>query len=163
MQGSRQSANGKLQEFLNSTNKTLDQTLMAMKIGATHHDITVSIAGTKVSNSNGRVDKNMMNVWAGIPQYTVTNEFVMKSFNTDGATMYKLCSGYKLDEKTELNANYLIFQGAKNTSAKDEGVVELTVSYKPIKNLLLSGVVLFDNKKDSDSNTLIKTTVEYRF
>ncbi len=161
IQGSKQSANGKLSDDLKSRGKTLEQEYVGVKLGATNNDLSGYLAATFVNDSNGKMDKNMMNVWAGIPQYTVVNEFVMKSFNTDGAKMYKAQVGYKFSSKTEATASYLYFDGLSKINVKDEGIAEFVLSTK-LNGFSLNGVVEIHNV-DSSSDTIFKSTLEYHF
>ncbi|HRF58076.1 MAG TPA: hypothetical protein PLV58_11830, partial [Campylobacterales bacterium] len=158
IQGVKQNANGALQENLNQRDKTLNQHYAAIKAEITHKEATASVAATKISDSKGRLDKNMMNVWAGIPQYTVLNEHVMKSFDTDGATMYKTSLGYMLDAATDAKLSYLYVDGLKT----DVGITELALS-KKIKNFSINGVLLLRSSNPNNNKSIFKSTLEYRF
>lgn len=158
IQGVKQNANGALQENLNQRDKTLNQHYAAIKAQITHKEATAGIAVTKISDSKGRLDKNMMNVWAGIPQYTVLNEHVMKSFDTDGATMYKTSIGYMFDAATDAKLSYLYVDGLKT----DVGITELALS-KKIKNFSINGVLLLRSSNPNDNKSIFKSTLEYRF
>lgn len=158
IQGVKQNADGTLQEHLNQRDKTLNQHYAAIKAQVSHKEAIMSFAATKINNSKGRLDKNMMNVWAGIPQYTVFNEHVMKSFDTDGATMYKGSVGYTFDETTESKLSYLYVDGLKTNI----GVTELILS-KKIKNLLINGVLLLRSSNPNNNKSVFKSTLEYRF
>jgi len=162
LQGTKQSANGTLKEYLDRNDKTLNQDYAAVKLGFTHDKLSVYAAAAKISDAKGRLDKNMMNVWAGIPQYTVLNEHVMKSFDTDGAKMYKGCAGYKFTSQTEATASYLYVDTLKSKGAVDTAVTELVLSTKT-KNFSLNGVFLFRNDNNENKNSILKSTVEYRF
>lgn|GEM_PF-2349409 len=162
LQGTTQNANGTLQEHLKQTGKTLRQDYLAAKIGATYQDFSIYVAAAAISDSKGKLDKNMMNVWAGIPQYTVLNEHVMKSFDTDGAKMYKGCAGYKITKTIEATASYLYVDTLKSKGVADSSVAEFVLS-KKTNNFFMNGVVLLRNANNEYKNTVLRSTVEYRF
>jgi len=161
VQAAKQSANGKLSDSLSATGKNLDQEYVGLKVGATHKELSGYLATTLVSDSKGRLDKNMMNVWAGIPQYTVVNEHVMKSFDTDGAKMYKAQLGYKFTQNTDGTASYLYVDGLASKGVKDESVTELVLSTK-FSGFTLNGVLLLHDASTT-YRTIAKSTLEYRF
>jgi len=162
IQGTKQNANGTLKSYLDKNDKTLKQDYAAMKIAFTKDRLSIYAAAAKVSDAKGRLDKNMMNVWAGIPQYTVLNEHVMKSFDTDGAKIYKGFIGYKFTSQNEATLSHLYVDTLKNKGSKDTSVTELVVSTKR-KNFSLNAVLLFRNDNNENKNSILKSTAEYRF
>jgi hypothetical protein len=162
MQGTTQNANGTLQKHLKQIGKTLKQEYLALKIEGIYKNFNIYAAAANISDSKGKLDKNMMNVWAGIPQYTVLNEHVMKSFDTDGAKMYKGCVGYKFTQAIEATASYLYVDALKSKGIANSGVTEFVLSAKK-DNFSINGVVLLQNTNNEYKNTILKSTVEYRF
>jgi hypothetical protein len=161
VQGSKQSADGKVDDDLKLRGKTLDQDYVGFKIALTQDKINGYIATTLVNDSKGKLDNNMMNIWAGIPQYTVVNEYVMKSFDTDGAKMYKAQLGYIFTDKTSSTLSYLYFDGLDSRSVKDESVGELVVSTK-FEDFSLNGVALLHTANNT-SQAVFKATLQYNF
>lgn len=162
IQGTTQNANGTLQEHLKQTGKTLRQDYFAFKLEGIYKNFNIYVAAADISDSKGKLDKNMMNVWAGIPQYTVLNEHVMKSFDTDGAKMYKGCAGYKISKIVEATASYLYIDGLKSRGIVDSSVAEFVLSGKT-NNFFMNGVVLLRNTNNEYKNTVLRSTIEYRF
>lgn len=104
----------------------------------------------------------MMNVWAGIPQYTVFNEHVMKSFDTDGAKLYKGFLGYKLPWNMETSASHIYVDSSYKRGVRDISVSQLLLS-RQTKNFSTSVMALLRKDGTDYTRTIIKSTIEYRF
>ncbi|MGE4399452.1 MAG: hypothetical protein AB7D29_08015 [Campylobacterales bacterium] len=162
IQGTSQSANGTLKNYLDSNGKNLNQQYAGVKIGAVHKATEIYVAAAKVNDSNGKLDKNMMNVWAGIPQYTVFNEHVMKSFDTDGAKLYKGFLGHKFSYDIEASASHIYVDSSDKRAVADISVTQLSLS-KQTKNFSVNGIALLRRDGGDYTRTILKSTIEYRF
>ncbi len=162
IQGTKQNADGALKNYLSNKDKTLNQDYIALKLGYSHKELSVYAAAARISDAKGKLDKNMMNVWAGIPQYTVLNEHVMKSFDTDGAKLYKAFAGYKFTHNIEATASYLYVDTLKSKGLQDTGVAEFVVSGKE-RNFSLNAVLLLRNDNNENKSSILKSTLEYKF
>lgn len=162
IQGTSQSADGTLKNHLDSIGKTLNQQYAGIKIGATYKSTEIYAAAAKVNDSNGKLDKNIMNVWAGIPQYTVFNEHVMKSFDTDGAKLYKGFLGHKFRYDIEASASHIYVDSSDKRSVADISVTQLSLS-RQTKNFSINGIALLRKDGGDYTRTILKSTIEYRF
>ncbi|NWF67094.1 MAG: outer membrane porin, OprD family [Campylobacterales bacterium] len=153
---------GDTKTYLNSLNRTLDYSYFGAKLELNYENLTTVLAMTNMDYQNKNWD-NTMHIWAGLPQYTVAQEYGFKSANVNGADVYKAGLSYKFSQKNKIDLNYYKYDLSNKVSSNDTDVIDLIYNLKYSKNIDFTAVYERQEFKSNDSGDIAKVIANYSF